>query len=334
MKIRLILLFVVNLYFVQAWSQHTEAYKENIKKAWDLYNQKDYLNSAKTYSLAFALNGGNGTQDDRYNAACSWSLAGNADSSFHYLFEAAEKSNYDNYTHITTDTDLDAIHPDPRWEKLLLIVKKNKEKAEANYIKPVVAILDTVLKEDQQTRKGIMELIQKHGMESDTVKKRLDQMRYYDSINLIKVQKILDRYGWVGFDQVGRIGAMTVFLVIQHSPLPVQQKYLPMMREAVKNKQAVAANLALLEDRVALGEGRKQIYGSQIGTDKKTNKNFVEPIEDPDQVDERRKAVGLGPLADYLKQFGIELDMEKFKKDWKEMEKRNKQTKGEGAGKN
>lgn len=323
MKTKLILCAIFFLFFIQAWSQNTAGYTENIKKAWDLYNQKEYLNSAKAYSLAFALNGGKGTQEDRYNAACSWALAGNADSAFHYLFGVAEKNNYDNYEHITRDTDLDSLHADPRWDKVLSIVKQNKEKAEANYIKPVVAILDTVYRNDQQTRKGIVELIKKEGMESDTVKKRLDEMSFYDSINLVKVQKILDEYGWLGFDKVGRTGALTIFLVIQHSPLPVQQKYLPMMREAVKNKQAIAGNLALLEDRVAIREGRKQIYGSQLVTDS-TGKTTLEPLEDPDHVDERRKAVGLGPLADYLKMFGLEMDMEKFKKEWKEIEDRKK----------
>ena len=150
-------------------------------------------------------------------------------------------------------------------------------------------------------------------------------MQYADSVNLLKIQKILDQYGWVGFDQVGRTGAMTIFLVIQHSSLPVQQKYLPMMREAVAKKQAVAGNLALLEDRVAISEGRKQVYGSQLQTDKVTGKNFLSPLEDPDHVDERRAAVGLGPLAEYLKQFDVEWDAEAFKKQQQANEKRGKQ---------
>jgi hypothetical protein len=185
----------------------------------------------------------------------------------------------------------------------------------------VVAILDSVYTDDQKTRKGIVELINKEGMKSDTVKKRLDEMNHLDSINLVKIEKILDEYGWLGFDKVGRMGALTIFLVIQHSPLAVQQKYLPMMREAVKNKQAIAANLALLEDRVALREGRKQIYGSQIASDS-TGRTFLQPLEDPDHVDERRSSVGLGPLAEYLKEFGIVMDMKKFKKEWKEMEEK------------
>ena len=135
---------------------------------------------------------------------------------------------------------------------------------------------------------------------------------------------MLDEYGWLGFDKVGRMGAMTIFLVIQHSPLPVQQKYLPMMREAVAKKQASASSLALLEDRVALREGKKQIYGSQVFTDTVTRKNFVAPLEDPDNVDKRRAAVGLGPLAAYLKEFDIEWNLEEFKRLQLEAEKKKK----------
>jgi hypothetical protein len=324
MKTRIIVISACMLLMISARAQVSSGYAENVAKAWELYNSKDYLNSAKTYSLAFALNGGKGTGTDRYNAACSWALAGNIDSAFFYLAGAAEKSSYDNYSHITTDTDLNSLHSDKRWNKVLEKVKANKEKAEANFIKPVVAILDTVYIEDQKYRKGIVELIQKEGMQSPVVQERLKQMNYADSINLIKVQKILDEYGWLGFDKVGRMGAMTIFLVIQHSPLPVQQKYLPMMREAVAKKQASASSLALLEDRVALREGKKQIYGSQVFTDTVTRKNFVAPLEDPDNVDKRRAAVGLGPLAAYLKEFDIEWNLEEFKRLQLEAEKKKK----------
>lgn len=295
-------------------AQTDSLYSANTKKALDLYYKKDYSNSAKAFSHAFALNGGNGTETDRYNAACSWALAGNSDSAFHYLFDAVEKNHYYDYNHITIDEDLISIHADKRWKPLLKQIKENKEKAETNFIKPVVAILDTVYQDDQKPRQGIVELIQKEGMQSAAVQEKLKQMRYYDSINLVKVEKILDEYGWLGFDKVGKTGALTLFLVIQHSPLKVQEKYLPIMREAVKNKQAFAGNLALLEDRVALGEGRKQIYGSQLRTDTLTHKNILLPLEDPENVDKRRAEVGLGPIAEYLKNFGVEWDPKAFKK--------------------
>ena len=322
MKTKFFIILLGSL-FAKVYAQ-SDTYTTNIKTALDLYNKKEYLSSAKAYSFAIASNGGRATQSDKYNAACSWALAGDADSAFYYLFAAAEKNNYDNLAHITTDEDLNSIHSDRRWNDVLEKVKQNKAKTEANYIKPVVAILDSVYVDDQKTRKGIMELIKKEGMESPAVKARLAEMKYLDSVNLVKVEKILDEYGWLGFDKVGRMGALTIFLVIQHSPLAVQQKYLPMMREAVKNKQALAGNLALLEDRVALGEGRKQIYGSQLQTDPVTNKNFLSPLEDPDNVDKRRASVGLGPLADYLKSFDVEWDLEAFKKQQQEAELKKK----------
>ena len=317
MKTKLFAAFLSLLFSANVNGQ-SDAYVANIKTAFDLYNKKDYLSSAKAYSFAIASNGGKATPTDRYNAACSWALAGNADSAFYHLYIVAEKGNYDNYAHITSDEDLKSLHQDKRWKKLVEKVSDNKAKTEANYIKPVVAILDTVYIEDQKYRKGIMELIEKEGMQSAAVQERIAKMNYADSINLLKVEKILEEYGWLGFDKVGRMGALTIFLVIQHSPLKVQQKYLPMMREAVKNKQALPGNLALLEDRVALREGKKQIYGSQVQTDSVTNKNFLMPLEDPDNVDKRRAEVGLGPLADYLKNFGIEWNLEAFKKQQQE----------------
>jgi hypothetical protein len=88
-----------------------------------------------------------------------------------------------------------------------------------------------------------------------------------------------------------------------------------MMREAVRNGKAQGSSLALLEDRVALGQGKRQIYGSQISTDMATKLYYVRPLEDPDNVDERRKSVGLQPLAEYVKQWQIKWDVEQYKKD-------------------
>jgi hypothetical protein len=83
------------------------------------------------------------------------------------------------------------------------------------------------------------------------------------------------------------------------------KKYLPLMRDAVKNKNASPKDLALLEDRTAISQGKKQIYGSQIGRNDSTQKFFVRPIEDPDNVDKRRASIGLEPMAEYLTRWDI-----------------------------
>lgn len=302
-------------------AQLPAGYAENVRKADSLTKIKLYGEAAAAYSAAFAQNGGKATNTDRYNAACVWALAGNGDSAFYHLIRVAEKGAYSNYNHILIDGDFVDLHNDPRWDKVLSIVKANKEKEEANYIRPLVATLDTVYQEDQKHRQGIVKLIEELGMESPEVKERLRLMEIADSINTIKVVKILKEYGWLGAYQVGSRGALTIFLVIQHAPFEVQKKYLPMMRDAVASKKAHANNLALLEDRVALKEGQKQIYGSQVQMNKETGRAELLPLEDPDNVDKRRAAVGLGSLADYLREFGIEWNVGAYKKQQEEKNK-------------
>ena len=97
-----------------------------------------------------------------------------------------------------------------------------------------------------------------------------------------------------------------------------------MMRAAVAKGDAEPADLALLEDRVALGEGKRQIYGSQIGRDPDTGEFYVSPLEDPDHVDERRRAVGLEPIADYVSNWDIIWDVKAYKADLPALEARER----------
>jgi len=166
--------------------------------------------------------------------------------------------------------------------------------------------LKYVFKMDQQYRLPLEPTIKKYGWNSPQVDSLEELMGKQDSIDLVIVQHILDTYGWVGTDSIGPAGSTTLWAVIQHSDLDVQQKYLPMMRTAVQQGRAHASELAYLEDRVALQEGKKQTYGTQFRLNEKTNKYFVAPIEDEPNVNKRRAAIGLEPLEDYARESGID----------------------------
>jgi hypothetical protein len=320
-----ILLFVVVLSSFPGFAQNIpQAYFDLIKKADSLYDAKDFKNSAATYSEAFKANGWKGMANDRYNAACSYALAGVADSAFFQLERLVTKMNYTNYAHITNDADLKSLYNDKRWQPLLDQVKQNKEKAEANLDKPLVAMLDSIYSDDQKYRLQIESIEKKYGLDSKEMKDHWKTIHEKDSMNLIKVTAILAKYGWLGSDVVGSQGNSTLFLVIQHADIATQEKYLPMMREAVKNGKAQGSSLALLEDRVALRQGKKQIYGSQIGRDPVTKNYYVSPLEDPENVDKRRASVGLQPLADYVSRWQIKWDVEQYKKDLPAIEAREK----------
>lgn len=189
-----------------------------------------------------------------------------------------------------------------------------------DFDKSLVAQLDTIHSEDQKYRPRIMELLQKTRSESDNLEliSLFEVMNEIDSINLLKIKKILNEYGWLGADVIGVQGNNTLFLVIQHSDLKTQLKYLPMMREAVKKGNANGKDFVFLKDRIAMEQGNRQIYGSQIKFD--NNEFYVYPIIDPEKVNERRAEVGLEPIEDYVKHVGITWDLEKHKERTKKIE--------------
>jgi hypothetical protein len=322
---RHVLLFIALISSAQTFAQ--SRYFKLVKEADSLYNAKQFQASALAYSEAFRSNGWKATINDRYNAACSWALANRPDSSFFHLNRIATKANFSNYQHITSDPDLHSLHQDPRWTSLLEIIRRNKEKAEANLNRPLAAKLDSIYTEDQKYRQQMDEIEKKYGWESKEMQTLWKTIHEKDSVNLIKVKAILDKHGWLGPDVVGQQGNSTLFLVIQHSDQATQEKYLPMMREAVKSKKASPTELALLEDRVALGQGKRQIYGSQIGRDPDTGKYYVRPLEDPSNVDERRAQAGLPPLSEYVSHWQIEWNAEQYKRDLPSIEKKEKERK-------
>ncbi len=314
-------LFIINF----GYGQGRAKYDELIKEAWSLYESNDFLKSGHKYTEAFIAFGGKGMVNDRYNAACSWALANEPDSAFVQLFKIAKNGNYTNLGHITIDTDLILLRNDERWNSVMDIIKANKEKAEASLDKPLVAYLDTIYQEDQKYRLQIDGIEREFGWESDEMIAHWKIILEKDSINLIKIKKILDERGWLGADVIGKQGNSTLFLVIQHADLETQEMYLPMMREAVKQGNASSGSLALLEDRVALRKGEKQIYGSQVRRDQETGEYYVLPLIDPDNVDKRRAEVELGSIQDYISNWGMTWDVESYKKKLPEYEAKQKQ---------
>ena len=296
-----------------AHAQQEQVYDSLVTQAFGLYEMKDYKASAEKYAEAFVAFGGKGYPGDRYNAACSWALAGMKDSAFVQLFKITKKSGYSNLEHISSDTDLNTLHKDKRWKSVIKQVTANKEREEEKFDKPLVAKLNKIYEDDQSHRMQIDGINEKYGWKSPQMDSLWKIIGLNDSLNLIEVKKILDTRGWLGSDIVGRKGNSTLFLVIQHADQKTQEQYLPMMREAVAKGNAAASSLALLEDRVALGQGKKQVYGSQIGMFQETNENYVLPLEDPDNVDKRRESVGLGKLQDYVNYWGMTWNVEEYK---------------------
>ncbi len=305
------ILFFLSLGLLPFGSLVAQSYSQIIGTADSLYKAKDYTRSVAAFDRAFRIEQKNASHC--YDAACSAALSGQPEKAFPWL-EASFKNGWTNLDHLRKDSDLNSLHSDARWTNLTARMQKKVDEIEINLDKPLRDTLLAIYDDDQKYRQMIDSVRSKFGRESAEMTALWAIIIERDSINLLKVVSILDRHGWLGRDKVGARGNQTLFLVIQHSNQKTQEKYLPMMREAVKKGNANAGNLALLEDRVALAQGKKQVYGSQIGFDKTAGKSYVLPLDDPDHVDERRASVGLGPLADYVRRWSIVWDVEEYKK--------------------
>ena len=182
--------------------------------------------------------------------------------------------------------------------------------------KTLIATLDTIHQDDQRYRQQLWDIIERYGRTSEEVEAHWRIIRHQDSINLIRIEKILTEHGWLGADVIGEEGNRTLFLVIQHSNLETWEKYLPMMREAVSKGNARASDFAMLQDRAALERGGKQIFGTQVGIDPKTGIRHILPLIDPENVDKRRAKVGL--MSMYLATGGT-WDVEEYKRNLPEL---------------
>ena len=100
------------------------------------------------------------------------------------------------------------------------------------------------------------------------------------------------RSTWPTRSVVGAAGVRAVWLIAQRDTA-LERVVLHRMMESGPD-EALPADVAVLEDRVRLLSGRKQLYGSQL---RMVNGKLVPaPIEDSAHVDMRRDAAGLPPL--------------------------------------
>ncbi len=129
-----------------------------------------------------------------------------------------------------------------------------------------------------------------------------------DSLNLIEAKKIFAHYGFPGHDLVGEKGSMMFFLLVQHADKDpqFQAKVLPALKKQVDKKNAAPRLYAYLLDRVKVNQGEKQVYGTQLRPKKGQPGIEIAPVIDHHKLNERRKAMGLPPIEDYLKMIGAE----------------------------
>ncbi|GGH07524.1 DUF6624 domain-containing protein [Mucilaginibacter phyllosphaerae] len=133
------------------------------------------------------------------------------------------------------------------------------------------------------------------------------QMNFADYVNFMIVKAVIKKYNWPYDSFISKEESRIIFITIQHAKLSVQKQYVSLISDAARIGKIKFTHLGLLQDRIAIQEGKPQIYGTQIGQDSETKEYFVLPVINMNLIDERRKLMGFTPMADYLKFWNIKL---------------------------
>jgi hypothetical protein len=119
--------------------------------------------------------------------------------------------------------------------------------------------------------------------------------------NAQRLAAIMRDVGGPGRSVVGTRAADAAWLVLQHAigDPSVMRRGLELVRVSAATGDVDPIQVAMLEDRIRTFSGLPQRYGTQFDWDEDGVMN-PRPIEDAEHVDERRRAIGLPPLAEKL----------------------------------
>ena len=164
--------------------------------------------------------------------------------------------------------------------------------------------MDSLYQEDQKCRLEFVKL-RKEEASTESLDSIKRIMKEKDRSNLVFVTQLIDQYGWLSPQDIGFQGVQTLFLIIQHADLKTQKKYYPLILKAEREGNILSSNVAILEDRIAVREGRAQTYGSQGYYDSQKKKSFIYPLANLKKLDKLRKSRGLGLMKDYQKDWDV-----------------------------
>ena len=125
-------------------------------------------------------------------------------------------------------------------------------------------------------------------------------MNERDAADTKRLSEILERHGFPGVKMVGISATRAFITMLVHSPSPeLMKRALPHVERAARRKEIPPDDFAMLADDVLAGEGKPQLYGTNfryVG-----DKLALSPTQAPARLDERRRKLGLPPVAEYAR---------------------------------
>lgn len=125
------------------------------------------------------------------------------------------------------------------------------------------------------------------------------EMEQIHNENSEKLNEIINIIGYPTIDKVGKEANEAAWLIIQHaiSQPRFMKKCAELLSIEVSHKNAEPKQLAYLTDRIAVFEGKLQIFGTNFDWDESGDLN-PNNYDDLIKVNQRRKSIGLNTLEE------------------------------------
>jgi hypothetical protein len=171
------------------------------------------------------------------------------------------------------------------------------------------------MKKEQDIRMEVMPMVaeyQKSGKGKMALIPKILKMNNIDEENQAWLTQMLENCAWS--DELSDEANNAVFLILQHAEDTMQEQYFPLIEEKMEAGIISKSDWATMLDRIKMHNGEYQVYGTQTFANLE-EENIVWPVEDPDNLEERRAEVGLPSMEAYfqlsLDTLGLEMKWDK-----------------------
>lgn len=119
--------------------------------------------------------------------------------------------------------------------------------------------------------------------------------------NAARLEELIEQYGWLGKSLVGEEAAEAAWRILQHaiSRPDFQRKGLKILKIEAERGEVPLWQVAYLEDRINVFEGKPQRFGTQFDWNEQGEMSPGE-LAEPDNIDELRAEIGLEPMSERI----------------------------------
>lgn len=256
------------------------------------YDAKDYGTCADTLARIDAAPAGLPSGGDLFYVECL-AAAGRTDAAVAVLDARLAQGHIDVQELMHKDRPgLNRLRASPAWRALLARAETLDAARQARLDQPLRQSLLARVEKDQAVRQ--------RAIDEGNTPASWQQTVAVDQDNTAWLKAMVAKKGWPTRTSVGEDGAKAAFLIAQHATLDpaFQEQILALMQSALAQKEADPSDVAMLQDRVLLHQGKPQLYGTQFKTEP-DGTMVLDRTQDIDGLDARRATMGLPPIAEY-----------------------------------